>query len=333
MIDFSLIVVSFILGMLLIGQVMTYCEKKGMVNPVIDRSSHIKPTVRGGGLTFVLMIVPFALFYLATLESASLSVANEPFLWTLICMSAVVAFVGWKDDQKGLNPIVRILVQASAISLCVYHLPAIVPDLLPLYAEKILLVLGWLWFVNLYNFMDGIDGFATCEAVFLAIILSLICADIKPIMLVLSGAGLGILRLNFPPAKIFLGDVGSTFLGFLLGGCLIYTLCVMGTESLFPLLTLTLLFTADATYTLIRRTVAGHKPWIAHREHFYQRAYHKVGFSHKDIVARGMVINFVLMILAFLGLGLHNGILMFALALVLLATVAFRIKRLEGNKR
>lgn len=331
MIDFTLIVIPFILGLILIGRVMSLCEKKGMVNAVGSRSSHKKPTVRGGGLVFALVLIPFSLFYLANLEAASLSVSNENFLWALTLSSAVIAFLGWRDDIKNVPAYLRFALQAVCVGGCVYFLPALLPELLPLAAEKVILTLAWMWFLNLYNFMDGIDGFASCEAIFLAIILSFLCADIKPMMLVLAGTALGVLRLNFSPAKIFLGDVGSTFLGFVLGGCFIYTLSIKGMGSFFPLLTLTLLFTADATFTLIKRTLQGHKPWVAHREHFYQRAYHNVGFSHTEIVARGMLLNIGLLILSIIGFITGNGVIIFVLALLLLAAAAFKIRTLEGK--
>lgn len=330
MIDFFLIVISFILGTIVIGKVMTYCENNGMVNAVNKRSSHKRPTVRGGGLTFPLLITPFALFYIANIEAAGLEPLNKPFLWALILGSLVIAWMGWRDDKQEQNPLMRLGIQLSVISICTYFLPHMLP-FMPLWLEKVLIVLAWGWFLNLYNFMDGLDGLATCQAIFLAVVISLISADLKPIVLVLAGCGIGILRLNFPPAKIFLGDVGSTYLGFILGGMMFYTILPNPKEFLLPVLTITLVFTADATYTLFKRIFQGHKPWQAHKDHWYQRAHHKVGLSHKQVVLKSAQINVALLIIAGIGVILDHSIAAFAFALIMLSCIAIRIRYLEGQ--
>jgi UDP-N-acetylmuramyl pentapeptide phosphotransferase/UDP-N-acetylglucosamine-1-phosphate transferase len=145
----------------------------------------------------------------------------------------------------------------------------------PLAAERLLLALAWLWFVNLFNFMDGIDGLAGGEAIavaagYLAIaLLAHSAGPLRDLALIVAFATGGYLVWNWHPARVFMGDAGSIPLGFLLGWLMID----LALEGHWPAaVILPLYFAADATLTLARRLVEGRRPWEAHRSHFYQRA-------------------------------------------------------------
>jgi UDP-N-acetylmuramyl pentapeptide phosphotransferase/UDP-N-acetylglucosamine-1-phosphate transferase len=186
--------------------------------------------------------------------------------------------------------------------LCLASLPAearVVPAI-PLTAERILSGLAWLWFINLFNFMDGIDGLAGSEAIAVAIgYLTLVTAvgqsgPLWHLALILAAATAGYLYWNWHPAKVFMGDAGSVPLGFVLGWLLL-DLALRGYWA--AALILPLYFAADATYTLLTRALRGEKPWEAHRQHFYQRAV-LGGTSPSGVVWRVSAANAVLIVLA-----------------------------------
>lgn len=320
MIDAVYIVGTFLLSVYVCLKIRWFCESKGMINEVNERSSHKKPTLRGGGLGIVLVTLPiaFLIIFLTDMES-------KKYLLALVFSSACIAAMGWLDDIKPRPALLRLIVQIVCVSVCLFFIPPVF-DFLPVWAEKIIFLLAWIWFINLYNFMDGIDGLAASQAAFLAFALSIAFLDIKLIALIIMGASMGFLRLNWHPAKIFLGDVGSTFLGFFLGGLMFINLNM---DTIFPLLTLSLLFTADATFTIIKRTIQGKKPWQPHKEHFYQRAVGS-GISHSSFVARAMGINFILLILFILGFNIL-GPFSLILGLIVVSIFFWRIKYISGK--
>jgi UDP-N-acetylmuramyl pentapeptide phosphotransferase/UDP-N-acetylglucosamine-1-phosphate transferase len=212
----------------------------------------------------------------------------------------------WIDDQRRLAPLVRLGLHALAISVM---LALLAPDqrilpALPLYAERVALGLAWLWFINLFNFMDGIDGLAGSEAVAVAIgyvaVVSAVSVDtpLGTLALILAAAAAGYLAWNWHPAMVFMGDAGSIPLGFLLGWLMIDLAC----RGYWPAaLILPLYFGADATLTLATRLMRGKKPWHPHREHVYQRAV-LAGASPAAVVLRVSAVNVLLIGLALLSL-------------------------------
>ena len=174
--------------------------------------------------------------------------------------------------------------------------------LLPPLLDHLAAGLLWLWFVNLFNFMDGIDGIAGVEAGSLGIGLVLVGAVLVwpgvqvALPALLAAATLGFLVWNWAPAKLFLGDVGSVPLGYLLGWLLLVA-AMNGAWA--PALILPLYYLADATITLIKRGARGARVWRAHREHFYQRAV-QGGASHGRVAAQVLTCNAVLIVLAVL---------------------------------
>jgi UDP-N-acetylmuramyl pentapeptide phosphotransferase/UDP-N-acetylglucosamine-1-phosphate transferase len=209
--------------------------------------------------------------------------------------AVAMAALGAADDVKPLPVSPRLLLQAAIIAGVVFMLPdawLILPPL-PLWAERALAVLAGLWFVNLVNFMDGLDWMTAAEVVPLTASLVLIGAanalpsDAILIALTLGGATLGFACFNRPPARIFLGDVGSLPIGLLLAWLL---LRLAAGGHLVAAIILPLYYLADATITLIRRGWRGEPMWQSHRTHFYQRATDR-GFSVRDVAVWVLVVN------------------------------------------
>jgi Fuc2NAc and GlcNAc transferase len=240
-----------------------------------DRSSHAQPTPRGGGLALTLAHLG------GVLLAAALGLADVALVLALLA-GGVVAVVGFYDDHGHVDASLRLSLHVLAIAGAVVWLGGLPPvdfgwgtvDLG--LVGTALLVLYLAWFLNLFNFMDGIDGIAAVQALFMSVTGSLAAylagggaSAVLPLLL-LAAATLGFLAWNWPPAKIFMGDVGSGYLGFSLGVLALWTV----TERwLTPWVWLILggAFLADATVTLLRRARDGVKVAEAHRSHAYQR--------------------------------------------------------------
>lgn len=261
------------------------------------RSSHTAPTPQGGGIA----VVTAALASL-WLGLALAGLAGETQLAGLTLAAAILALIGVVDDIRGLGPVPRLLVQAVAVGVVIATLPSdvrIVP-LLPPALEWALLLVGGVWFVNLVNFMDGIDWMTVAETVPIAAgaaLLGLLGAvPLSAVLaaLALLGATIGFAPFNRPVARLFLGDVGSLPIGLMLG----WILMILATRGHFAAaLLLPLYYLADATITLARRLSRREAVWQAHRTHFYQRATDG-GFAVTEIVVRVFVLNIALATLA-----------------------------------
>ena len=253
------------------GIVLAWLRHRAILDHPVERSSHQVPVPRGGGLA----VVPLALFAWVMLTADGMA---PPGTIGIVAIAAALAIVSWQDDRGGLSVGWRLLAHLVAASAGVYFLPdtPVFQGLLPPLADHAAAALLWVWFLNLYNFMDGIDAITCVETIALAIGIMVVAqlVDIPDdsttmLALVMAAAALGFLRWNRPPAQIFLGDVGSVPLGFLLGWLLL-TLAARGQWA--PALILPLYYLADATITLARRMARGERFWQAHRQHYYQRA-------------------------------------------------------------
>ncbi|MSO85835.1 MAG: glycosyltransferase family 4 protein [Rhodospirillales bacterium] len=237
-----------------------------------ERSSHSGPIPRGAGLVVTPVLVAAVGgigFYGPNAPASAIAVAG---------LALVLGFVSWRDDRHGLPIPVRLVAQAGAIAAALYVMRDAGPFLggvLPPWLDLAVAGLFWLWFTNLFNFMDGIDGVAATETVLVgfgaAIVAALAFAPggLSLIGVSFAAAATGFLWWNWPPAKIFLGDVGSIPLGFLLG----WLLLLLAQEGQWAAaLILPLYYLADATLTLAGRILRRERFWQAHRQHFYQRA-------------------------------------------------------------
>lgn len=264
------------------------------------RSSHKAPTPQGGGIAVIgatLVVSGAALFVFGKVNGD---------LWPLLVVLAAVlliAGVGVMADKRPIAPAPRLVLQTFAVAAVLATLP---PELrllpaLPWWSDRILLLFGALWFVNLVNFMDGIDWLTAAEVVPITAAIAVIglFGKLPPagivVSLALCGATIGFAFFNRPMAKLFLGDVGSLPIGLLLGWLL---LMLAGDGGRAAAILLPLYYLADSTITLVRRAANREPVWRAHRSHFYQRATDR-GFSVLEIVARVFIVNIALAGLAF----------------------------------
>lgn len=258
------------------------------------RSSHRVPTPQGAGIAVIA----------ATLVVASVwaAWANSAIPLALVIATIVIALVGFADDIVSLPVPVRLVLQAACVGAVVFTAPEtarIVPAL-PLTLERGLILLAGIWFVNLVNFMDGLDLMTVAEVVPVttALLLLGLLGDLSwPAVLIaatLCGAMLGFVPFNRPIAKVFLGDVGSLPIGLLLGWCLL-ELAWRGQPA--AALLLPAYYLADATITLFRRIARREQFWSAHRSHFYQRATDN-GFTVPRVIGEVFALNLALALLA-----------------------------------
>ncbi|MBC7905448.1 MAG: glycosyltransferase family 4 protein [Rhodospirillaceae bacterium] len=244
------------------------------------RSSHTVPVPRGGGLAVIAVLLP-------AWAVISLLFPVPGHALAIVAGAVAVAVLSLMDDLKGLGAGRRLLIQAVAVGAGLFALPegSLTNGWLPLVVERILVFFAWLWFVNLYNFMDGIDGITGTQTIFLCLGLGVFAAvaDQQGTVLLsvaVAASVAGFLVLNWHPAKIFLGDVGSVTLGYLLGWLLL-SLAIGGDWA--AALIIPAYYLADATITLASRALRGEKLAQAHREHFYQKAAKGIG-SHAKVV-------------------------------------------------
>ncbi len=261
------------------------------------RSSHRVPTPQGAGVAVIAATLVAGAFGVFSLNAG---VAFP--LVSIFAGALVMACIGAVDDIRPLAAAPRLLLQAIVVAGVIWAFPAelrIIP-ILPLWLERLLLFVAGLWFVNLVNFMDGIDWMTVAEVVpITAALVALGCLGAVPregiaVSLALGGATFGFAYFNRPVARLFLGDVGSLPIGLLLGWLLVL---LAGSGHLAAALLLPLYYIADATLTLIRRLSSREQVWKAHRTHYYQRATDR-GFSVMEIVARVFAINIALGALA-----------------------------------
>ncbi len=268
------------------------------------RSLHERPVPRMGGLAMVLGVLVGAV-----LGPWSLSWRLE-----LVALGLVLVAAGsWYDDIRGLSARVRLGLHGGAAGLAVWaylHWPVSwLPHVTLAFDRPIALLLMTLflvWWINLYNFMDGMDGLAGGMAVFGFGTLALLGyraqdPSYAEVSLLVASAALGFTLTNFPPARLFMGDLGSTLLGFAAGMMVL----VGANRGDFPVwvgLVVFSPFLVDATVTLIRRLVRGDKLTIAHREHYYQRCV-RSGFSHKQTVVGEYLLMALCSACAYLAVG------------------------------
>ncbi|MBR9779075.1 MraY family glycosyltransferase [Thalassospira xiamenensis] len=290
----------FLIGsMLLTWAVLLYLRRKAILDMPNHRSSHAVPTPRGGGLA----VTPLLVFMVGAVFLWSGN-ADLP-QWVMLAAAAALGMLSWFDDRHDLSPAIRFACQFVAVIVGVFAIDSpVLQGLVPMWLDRVLVVLAWVWFLNLFNFMDGIDGITGVEAgsigagVFvLALLMPL------PEFIDLGYIGLGILAImagfliwNWHPAKLFLGDVGSVPLGFVLGWLLL-ELAARG--AWMPALILPLYYLVDATFTLMKRGLRREKVWHAHREHFYQQATQR-GMSHAGVSFLIMLANLALILVVFL---------------------------------
>lgn len=308
-----------------------YALKRSIIDIPNARSSHSIPTPRGGGVAIVVA------FVLALVLLGVFGMETWPVLVGYLGAGTLIAVIGFMDDHGHIAARWRLLGHFLAAIWALFWLGGLAP--LTVFGYN--LDLGWLgagaaafylvWMLNLYNFMDGIDGIASAEAICACLGACLIYwltghAQLIYAPLLLCMAVAGFLVWNFPPAKIFMGDAGSGFLGIILG-CLSLQAAWAGSEFLFAWLILLGVFVVDATFTLIRRLVRGDKVYEAHRSHGYQFASRLHG-RHKPVTLAVVVINGLWLLPLAIGVGFHyiDGVVGLTLAYLPLIALAVKYK-------
>jgi UDP-N-acetylmuramyl pentapeptide phosphotransferase/UDP-N-acetylglucosamine-1-phosphate transferase len=317
---------AVVLAWSLIGLYRRAMLSYGRLEVPTERGMHSIPVPSGAGAAIVAAV--FLLWPVAR------QAALGPSAVLLLGALAALAALSWLDDRGGLSPAVRLLAHAAAVVLMLVALgpeQRILPAL-PLAAERLLMGFAWLWFINLFNFMDGIDGIAGGEAVavaggyFLVVAIAGLGNPLQDLALIVAAATAGFLLWNWHPARVFMGDTGAIALGFLLGWLMIDLACrgLWAAAAILPLY-----FVADATLTLGKRLARGEKPWQAHRQHFYQRAV-LGGHSPSAVVLRVSAANAALIVLAILSVGRPLAAL--AGAALVVAALLFDLQRLAGGQ-
>lgn len=278
---------------LLTAVIRRYAMSRNLMDIPNVRSSHVVATPRGGGVAIVFAyLISLVFLYVAGLVSTSVFIANAG-------AGSLIALIGFMDDHGHIAARWRLLGHfAAAVWLLTWGetLPAVE-------FFHVSINLGWVgnvlaafylvWLLNLYNFMDGIDGIASVEAVCACIGASLIywLAGLDNLIwapLFLAASVIGFLFWNFPPARIFMGDAGSGFLGIMLGGLSLQAAWAHS-SMLWAWLILLGVFIVDATFTLLRRLLRGDKVYEAHRSHAYQFASRRFGKHLPVTIAVGAI--------------------------------------------
>ena len=287
-----------------------YAIKKSLVATVNERSSHSVPTPHGGGIAVSLTWFT-GLIYLYVNDQI------EPMLFYALIIGAVIAVVGLVDDIVELSPKLRMvvftLVGASGLYI-IGGLEAITFGLFNISNSVVtsaFAMLMILWYINLTNFIDGIDSYLAAKFIFLSVAGLLLFGGAH--FAVLGVSVLGFLYWNWHKAKIFMGDVGSTLLGYTIAIITIYYANIEA-SNLWIWVTLYGVFWFDATVTLVRRLLNGEKPSVPHKKHAYQRLT-QAGWSHSKVTLYALGLNLVLFAFVYF---IPNVAISFALSIVLL---------------
>ena len=306
MIYFLLLFFSFILTYL----IKNYAIKKSMIAEVNERSSHTTPTPHGGGIA-IFFVWFIGLFYLYFTDQV-----NENLFYAFLA-GILISFVSFLDDLYELSPRIRLIIQSLVSIVGLYFLGGFnslsfgLFEISSSFFTNIFAFFMIVWFINLTNFIDGINGYVGSEFVFLGISGFLLFSDAHFLILIVSV--LGFLFWNWNQAKIFMGDVGSTLLGYNIA---ILTIYYSNQESsnFWLWIVLFSLFWFDATLTLIRRKLNNEKLSQAHKKHAYQRLTQS-GWSHFKVTNYSIVINFILFLLVYF---ISNIFISFILSLLML---------------
>lgn len=278
--------------------------RAGIVDNPNPRSSHSKPTIRGGGIAIVLAALGGLIIVGRAVPSLVLGVACP-----LLALSAISLW----DDLRGAGVRVRLTVQASAALLALTWLffsdsPGTVTIDIRLVVECCLGAIWVIGYTNAFNFMDGINGLAGFQTVIsgLGMVVVGFFAGLPlthPALvetIIVAGAGAGFLPYNFPRARVFMGDVGSASVGFILAFLALWIAREAGWWLLLPLACLHANFFLDVVITMARRLARGDVLYHAHREHFYQRLV-RAGYSHSFVTGAETLLQLIVLVLVTFG--------------------------------
>ena len=314
---FLFIITVFAFTYLGIRFYLEWCIRKEIYDIPNERSSHTDPTPRGGGLVFVIICLTAFFTYLL--------ITHQQIIWAYFIGALLVSGISWLDDLFSISIIWRFLCHSVAAGLVLfyYDFPQIV--VIPIFGDFTFSVIAYLvwflwivWLINAYNFMDGIDGIAGVQALLAGFFWSLIgfiygSNNTAILGLTIAVSAIAFLIHNWQPAKIFMGDVGSAFLGFNFAVLpLIATQQSLGhlSEFTFAGVVLVWFFVFDSGKTLVQRIFQRKRFWEAHREHLFQKLIIE-GFSHSSVslIYGALTILVSVLLILFLSYGFPFGFL------------------------
>jgi len=278
-----------------------YAEQRDLLDRPNERSSHKTPTPRGGGLAIVILVLGIGLW--AALETD----LSRGLIYVL--GGLIIAWLGWRDDLHSLSPRSRFIVQGIVAAICIYGLGYFKVVTIPMFGELQLGVVGILitffWIIgltNAYNFMDGVDGMAGGVALSAGLGWMWLASNMHNalafwVALAITASSLGFLGHNWSPAKIFMGDVGSTFLGYSFA-VLPLIASTHGGDALMLGTLLMWTFIMDAGVTFIGRLIKRENVFAAHRSHLYQR-FVIAGYRHTTISSLYIVLTLLAGLLSY----------------------------------
>ncbi len=321
MLNYWFVVVLFVLSFLLTYLIKNYYIKNALLDEVNERSSHTVPTPHGGGIAIAFTWF-LGLLYLYFTDDINVN------LFYALMAGVIISIVSFFDDIYELSPKLRLAVQAIVALVGLYFLGGFenltfgvfrIENTIMTNVFAFLLIV---WYINLTNFIDGINGYVGSEFVFLSVAGLLLFGDLH--FGILAVSVLGFLYWNWNKAKIFMGDVGSTLLGYNIA---IFTIYYANQEAtnLWIWIILFALFWFDATLTLIRRKFKGEKLSLAHKKHAYQRLT-QAGWSHYKVTNYAIIINLILFLLVYF---ISNIFIVFLIAIMLLY---FVVKYIDNKK-
>ena len=329
------LLVVFITSMLLTKWLSRILRTKGMIDIPNKRSSHQNPTPRGGGLAILKgLFAGLILFFLL----GDVRLTGNLF-WIGL---GVIALTGFLDDRLNLPVYVRFLFYLLAASLVHFDTGGLSEFPLP---EPFNFSLGMLsypvtvfWImavINIYNFLDGIDGFAGVQAIIAGLAIAILDFSGTGYYagLMIAVASSGFIAYNWHPAKIFMGDIGSASLGYFFAGIPFYFTYVESNIGIYAIGIFLWFFLADGAFTIIRRLLKREKVWEAHRSHLYQQLTVK-GLPHHQVVYRVMGAGILLIIVFFIiyFYSYHNLIWILPLALLLFIIYYISVVKIHPEK-
>ena len=306
----------FFLSMILTYAIRSYANKKAIFDIPNERSSHITPVPRGGGLAIVIVFYIGLLYFQESIDAK--------LFYALFC-AIPIALISLVDDIFTLSSKIRFFIQSASAGMALYFLGGVTSIDFILFELhgwwlNIIAFIAIIWLTNLYNFLDGIDGYAGSEAVMVG--LGLFIFFHNPLGLVIVAACLGFLLFNWHQASIFMGDIGSATLGFIFAVFVFYD---TSHGSIYVWLILLSLFWFDATLTLIRRYRNGEPITQAHKKHAYQRLVQS-GWTHSKVVLFSLVFNLIFFVLLYF---VENVLIVFILNIVVLYVI---VKLIDAKK-
>lgn len=309
-------IILLILSAVLTYIIRSYALKKAIFDIPNERSSHTIPTPRGGGVAIIIVFYIGLLYFQENIDAQ--------LLYALLC-ALPIALIGFLDDMFTLSSKIRFFVQSVSAGMALYLLGGVTSIDFIVFEFH-----GWwinviafftiVWLTNLYNFLDGIDGYAGAEAVMVGLGLFLFFHN--PLGLVIVAACLGFLLFNWHQASIFMGDVGSATLGFIFAVFVFYD---TSHGNIYIWLILLSLFWFDATLTLIRRYLNNEPITYAHKKHGYQRLVQS-GWTHDKVVWFALIYNFVFFVLLYY---VENVLIVFVLNVISLFVI---LKLIDSRK-